>query len=630
MAASSVFDSPNLTLALALASGIVAQTVASHLRVPGIVLLLATGVVLGPDILDVVRPVTLGDGLGGLVGFAVAIILFEGGMNLHMPALRRAGTAIQRLITVGAVVTAIGASLAAHYVMGWDWGLSILFGTLLTVTGPTVVTPLLRRLRVEHSTATVLEAEGVLIDPIGAIGAYVVYETILHPGTSSVLTSLPDVLMRLGVGASFGALGGWVLSRALRVRGLVPEGLTNVFTLSSVLALFHVSEAILHESGIAAVTIMGMAVRFLGTPVERELLEFKEQLTVLLIGLLFVLLAADVRLADVQALGWEGLAVVGLLMFVVRPLNVLASTIGTTTDWRQRAFLAWIAPRGIVAAAVASLFAGGLADKGVPNAGDLRSLVFLVIAVTVVTAGLTGGLVAQLLGLRRPSDQGWLLLGAHGLARKLAEVLAASGEEVLLIDTNPDACLKAEDAGLRVMHANALKESTLARAEIDIRRGAIGLSANEEVNYLFLQAVRAEARLTHLYAALGDPRSGVTEEMLHRIEATSLFAGVDVERWDRRCDEDGVRLLRARVTSDEAPSLAALHGNGYALPIALWRGSVLLPVGDDVRLRRRDDIVLLVDRHHEDDVLGQLRGAGLSWRETVELTEDAPRDDVTA
>ncbi|MCA9572936.1 MAG: cation:proton antiporter, partial [Myxococcales bacterium] len=327
---------PNLTVAVAITTGIVAQALAQHLRMPGIVVLLAAGVLLGPDALGIVHPEALGSSLESLVGFAVAVILFEGGMNLSIPRILRANAPIRRLITVGAAVTGVGATLAARAVMGWDWSLSLLFGTLVIVTGPTVVTPLLKRLKVERSIATVLEAEGVLIDPIGAIIAVVALETVLQPSTDMVLWGVPGVIGRLGLGAIIGLVGGAVLSRVLRVRGLVPEGLTNVFTLSMVLVFFYVSDTVLPESGIAAVTIAGITVRYLGTPVERELLEFKEQLTVLLIGMLFVLLAADVRIADVQALGWRGLGVAAVLALVVRPLGVAVSTLGTDLSWQQR------------------------------------------------------------------------------------------------------------------------------------------------------------------------------------------------------------------------------------------------------------------------------------------------------
>ena len=260
-------DDPNLTLALALFAGLVGQTAARHLRVPGIVVLLALGVILGPDVVGVLRPDTLGESLGSLVGFAVAVILFEGGMNLHIPRIKKAGLTIQLLITVGSAVTAILATLVAKACMpGFSWGLSLLFGTLVIVTGPTVVTPLLKRLRVGREVATILEAEGVLIDPIGAITAFVALEVVLHPTAGEVLLGTLGIAGRLGLGGLLGVGAGFVLSLILKRRGLIPEELTNVFTLSAVFTAYQLAEGVLPEAGIAAVTTMGMAVRFFGTP----------------------------------------------------------------------------------------------------------------------------------------------------------------------------------------------------------------------------------------------------------------------------------------------------------------------------------------------------------------------------
>ncbi|MCB9664607.1 MAG: sodium:proton antiporter [Alphaproteobacteria bacterium] len=623
----------NLTVAIAIATGIVAQAVAQHLRIPGIVLLLLAGVVLGPDVLDVVHPDALGEGLTSLVGFAVAVILFEGGMNLSVPRIRRSNTPIQRLITVGALVTAVGATLAAWLIMEWSLTVSALFGTLVIVTGPTVVTPLLKRLRVERGVATILEAEGVLIDPIGAIIAVAALEIGLHPSVGSVAWGVPDVAFRLGVGGLVGGLGGLVVSRVLTRRGLVPEELTNVFTLSLVLVLYYVSDHLMPESGIAAVTVAGIAVRYLGTPVERELLEFKEQLTVLLIGMLFVLLAADVRIADVQALGWRGLGVAAVLALVVRPLGVAVSTLGTDLSWQQRAFLAWIAPRGIVAAAVASLFSVQLQRNGIAGGSELRAMVFLVIGLTVTSAGLTGGLVARALGLRRPSNQGWVVLGAHALGRKLARALLAGGEEVLLIDVNPENARAAEAEGIRVIHGNAMRETVLARAELDTRLGAIGITRNEEVNFLFVQKVRQVARLKRLYASLADVSSGVTPDMVHHEHAHILFGGpADVERWAARIDHGTARLLRCRYAGTQAVASASAEEarlDGKALPLVFKRNGISAPVGDHVTFRRRDEVMLVIDDNFEDQVRAGLEALGFVPSERT-FSDDDGVDPVTA
>lgn len=397
---------PALTVALALAAGIVAQAAARHLRVPGIVLLLAAGVLLGPDVLGLVRPSSLGDNLHMVVGMAVAVVLFEGALNLQLERLREEAAVIRRLITWGVLVTAACAAMLAHWVMGWSWQLAVLFGTLVTVTGPTVITPLLRRIRVTRSVHTIAEAEGVLIDPIGAIVAVVALEVVLETTLGGAALDLLGVPYRLGIGGVVGIAGGFFIAVLLRREDWVPEGLENVFTLALVLALYEVSDAIAHETGLLAVVVAGFVVGNMETRVQKELMEFKEQLTVLLIGLLFVLLSADVRVASVAELGWPGVLTVLGLMLVVRPLDVGVCTLGSELDVREKTFLSWLAPRGIVAAAVSSLFARRLAEAGVEGGEALVALVFLVIAATVLVQGGTVGLVAERLGLRRPGDEG--------------------------------------------------------------------------------------------------------------------------------------------------------------------------------------------------------------------------------
>ena len=373
-----------LTVALALAAGMVAQSVALHLRIPGIVILLGAGILLGPDVAGVILPESLGTALPMLVGFAVAVILFEGGMNLNVKRLREQAGVIQLLLTVGALTTAAGGTIAARLLMEWPWRIAILFGTLVIVTGPTVITPLLRRIKVQRKLETILEAEGVLIDPIGAVIAVVALETVVGLTGAGVTPGIVGVIGRLGVGLAAGAAGGLVIAFLLRFRKVVPEGLENVFTLSAVLALYQICNFMIAESGIMAVTTAGLVVGNMRTRVHRDLAEFKEQLTVMLIGMLFVLLAADVRLESLRALGEPGLLTVAALMFVVRPVNVALSTWKSGLTLREKAFLAWLAPRGIVAAAVASLFAETLAAEGIAGGDEIRALVFLVIAATVL------------------------------------------------------------------------------------------------------------------------------------------------------------------------------------------------------------------------------------------------------
>jgi NhaP-type Na+/H+ or K+/H+ antiporter len=611
------FQSAETTVALALAAGIVAQSLARHMRVPGIVVLLGVGVLLGPDVMGAIDPDLMGEALLSLVGFAVAVILFEGGMNLDLRRLRRENRAIRQLVILGSLVTLGGAALCARLVLDWSWRHAVLFGTLVIVTGPTVITPLLRRFRVERQVATVLEAEGVLIDAVGAVIAIVALEMALHPSGTQLALGVASVPLTLAAGAALGVAGGFLLSGVLAVRNLVPEGLENVFTLSLVLALYQSSNGIIPESGIAAATVAGIIVGNRRTHAYRELLEFKEQLTVMFIGMLFVLLAADVRMAELRALGAPGLVVVLLLMLVVRPLNVLVGTYGTELDVRQKAFLSAIGPRGIVAAAIAALFAAELERSGEGGGTELRALVFLTIVVTVVVAGVSGGLLARLLGLSRPANRGWIILGANELSRAMAHALSRGGEEAVCIDTNPALSETAQREGLRVIYGNALRGSTLARAEIDTRRGALALSPNTEVNLLFMRRVHEEARLKSVYVAAGRSRFGTSHSMIEKAGAQLLFGTPEqLDMWV-------VRLRRriahpVRWTVVDAKPLGGEHlpfegaPEGALLPLTVTRGSNTRPVGARLELAQGDTVELLMLDERQEQVERWMREHGMT------------------
>jgi NhaP-type Na+/H+ or K+/H+ antiporter len=525
----------NLVVGVALGVGMLAQALARHLHVPSILVLLVAGVLVGPDGLGWVQPAALGGGLFGIVEFAVAVILFEGGLNLEIGRLRREQTPIRRLVTWGALVTAVGATLAVRATLGWDWIPAGLFGALVIVTGPTVIGPLLRDLRLGPRVATVLEAEGVLIDPIGALVAVIAVQVALAPHPDAFATGAAGLLARLVFGSAAGAGFGLALAFLLRRRRLIPEGLANPFTLAWVFVAFQVSDAVLSESGILAVTVAGIVVGNLRSPVDRDLREFKDQLTVLLIGLLFVLLAADVRIADLRALGWGGVLAVVLLVAVVRPLNVLASTLGSDLRPRDKLFLAAMAPRGIVAAAIATLVAGSMQAAGVAGGAELRALVFLTIAVTVGLASLSGRSLARLLGVQAPPRDAVAILGAEGLGIALGTRLREASIPVLFIDSNPEHCRSAEEAGFPVTFGNALDERTLGLARFDRVRSAVGLTANESLNSLFARFAREEFEVPDACVALDPKSAAITERHVGRREARVLFDGPkDVERWNVR------------------------------------------------------------------------------------------------
>ncbi|MEN9270099.1 MAG: sodium:proton antiporter [Thermostichales cyanobacterium HHBFW_bins_127] len=414
-----------MVLTLALVAGTGAQLVSVWLGIPSIILLLGMGVVLGPDGLNWLHPQVLGEGLQVLVSLAVALILFEGGLNIRLEELRQVSGSLRNLITVGALISWVGGSVAAHYLGEFPWRLAWLYGSLVVVTGPTVVGSILRQARVGQEVSTLLEAEGILIDPLGAILAVTVLQAVLSPQLSPWELALV-VGERLGVGLGVGVVGGVTLDWLLR-RSSVSDKLLNGVAVAGVLGTYAASQALLSESGLLAVVLAGMIVRWRSTPEEAELLSFQSQLGNLAIGLLFVLLTANLSLRAVAALGWGAVGTVAVLMLAVRPLAVFVATWGSGLSWQQKLFMGLVAPRGIVAASVASLFGLVLTANGITGGDALKALVFLTIALTVVVQGLLARGLGHWLGLDR--ERLTMIIGQHILSWHLLQELQAQGEK---------------------------------------------------------------------------------------------------------------------------------------------------------------------------------------------------------
>ncbi|MEZ4291077.1 MAG: sodium:proton antiporter [Myxococcota bacterium] len=594
-------------------------------RLPGIVVLLfTTGVALGPDGFGWVEPRQLGPGLFAIVDFAVAIILFEGGLNLQISRLRREGAAIRRLITWGALVTLAGGAIAARVWLGWGAMQSLLFGGLVIVTGPTVVGPLVSELRLKRRVSTVLEAEGVLIDPIGAILAVMLLRLALSgdPG-SLLLTEGGAGLAAIASGLLLGVLAGFALAFALRISRVLPEGLENVFVLSAVLLLFAGAESMLSHSGILAVTVAGVVVGNSRSPLERDLREFKDQLTVMLIGLLFVLLAADVRFDQVQALGVAGLGVVATLIFVVRPLGVWLCTMKTDLTLGERVFIAWIAPRGIVAAAIASLVAADLEREGISGGTELRALVFLTIAVTVALAGLSGRLAGSLLDVRMRSRDTVAILAAQTLGLALARELRQGGVPVVFLDSNPESVRRAEEEGFSVVYGDALQESVMQRARFGFVRTVVALTANPTLNGVFVNRARDRFGVPNGLVATSDSGVGLVSEQVSRGEVKVAFdAPHDVERWDVRGRRGAVSIEPFDYTTPERPpegeTTATTSSGGLSerfCMLAVTRDGASWVVDGKWRFRNGDRVAIAVHQPEREDALRELASRGFSLAE---------------
>ena len=619
---------PELTVALALAAGIMAQSVSRLLRLPGIVLLLAAGALLGPEGVGWIQPRALGQGLFGIVDFGVAIILFEGGLNLEWSRLKRQEAAIRCLITWGTLVTLVGATALTGAALGWRWDLAILFGALVVVTGPTVVQPLLRNLRLRPRLKTILEAEGVLIDPIGALLAgFILQLVVTAPFVETLAKETAGVAVSIGFGLLAGLAAGFLLAGALRYRLLVAHGYENVLTLASVVLLFEACDTVMAPSGLVAVTVAGVVMGNLDTRVGRDLREFKDQLTVLLVGMLFILLAADVAMEDMRALGVGGLVVVGGLVLLVRPLGVWLATRRLKLTTRERVFIGAIAPRGIVAAAIASITAATLETRGLEGGAALRALVFSTIAGTVVLSSVLAYPLAWLLDLRLPRRERVAIFGARGLGLPLADALRDGGVPVLFIESDPKRSHVAEQAGHTVVFGDPLDDRTMQRARMELVGTVIGLTFNEHANSLFVREARESYDVPRGYVAMESFEDQHTPRLVRRSGLEILFDGPhDQARWDvrRRHGEVDVESFEYRLgvapeaavpdsedTKTSTPEADLGPEDPYVI-LTVRRGKHTAPfrLGQDPR--QGDIAAVAIHRPARQEAVGRL--TRLAWR----------------
>ena len=443
---------PGLVLAMIALWGIVAQWVSWWLRIPAILFLLIIGVVTGP-VTGLVRPDELfGDLLFPMVSLGVAVILFEGSLTLRLYEIRGLGSAVRNLVSIGALINWLIMSVATAYFMKFTWDLAFLFGALVTVTGPTVIAPMLRSVRPVERIAHVLRWEGVIIDPLGALLAVLVFSAIVsgqdvHP----ILIFGKSIL----IGGVAGIAGAFILATFLR-RHWLPDYLNNVAALALVLSVFTISNVLQHESGLLAVTVMGIWLANMRDVPTEGILNFKESLSVILISALFIVLAARIDFTQFTKLDVNALYVLAIIIFVARPVAVLISTLGSDLNWREKSLIAWIGPRGIVAAAVAPLFVLKMNPDYYANEELLVPLVFMVIVGTVVLQSFTARPLARLLKVAEPEPRGILIVGANKVSREIAKELCEHGYRTLLADTTWSHLREARMEGLETYYGNVV------------------------------------------------------------------------------------------------------------------------------------------------------------------------------
>lgn len=467
-----------------LAAGVAAQWLGWRLRIPPIVFLLAIGLVAGPLTGALEPDRVFGDHLFPLVSMAVAVILFEGALGLGWHGVRDAGHTVSLLLTVGASATLVGTTIAARLLLDASWSVSALIAAVLVVTGPTVIGPIVRSIRLEGRVGAILESEGTLIDPVGAILAVLTFEALFaaeHQAGGGEL--VVELLSTIVLGLVVGVVSAAVLVVAFR-RYLVPDEMHNALTLAAVIGAFAVANAASEEAGLVAVTVMGIALGGQRWVAVHHVLEFNVTLRVVLIASLFVLLGARIEPDTLRDLEWRNLAFLVALVVVVRPVSVLLSTLRTSLSKRERLFLAVTAPRGIVAASVASVFSLRMAEEGRDGAQLLVSAVFTVIAGTVLLSGFASRPLARRLGLIEAGIGPVIVLGANEVARSIAGALERYGAPVRLIDLNRDELAQARMSGLAVRRGSVFADETWEAAGIGSASSFLALTASDELNVL--------------------------------------------------------------------------------------------------------------------------------------------------
>lgn len=480
---------------------IICQWFAWWIKLPAIVFLLIAGIVLGP-LTGWLNPEALfGDLLFPMVSLAVAVILFEGSLTLRFEDIRGLQKVVRNILTIGVMITWFSIAVATHFLLEFSWGLSILFGAIMVVTGPTVIVPMLRTVRPNAKISNVLRWEGIVIDPLGAILAVLVFEVLLSiqlQGHASIGHTAYMFGKTLVAGLAIGAVAGYLFGIVLRKHWL-PEYLHNVTTLALVFATFAISNEISEESGLLTVTVLGIWLANMKNVSVENILNFKEDLSILLISGLFILLAARLNFDSFQQLGMGAVMLFLFIQLIARPVKVFLSTIGSDLTWQEKTMISWIGPRGIVAAAVTALFALRLQDMGVENADLLVPLAFAIIIGTVLVQGSTAKFIANRLGVAEPDDSGFLIIGANSVARVVAQALKENGFRIRLTDGSWTNVKEARMRGLDTYYGNAVSEHADRHLDLIGLGQVLALTPQSELNALAGLRYKTEFGSNHVY-----------------------------------------------------------------------------------------------------------------------------------
>ena len=479
--------------------GILAQWAAWKLEIPAILPLILIGLFVGPfstylteDGSKWIEPVWNGthglfpgERLFNFVSLAISLILFEGGLTLKKEELKNVGPIIYKLITLGAFITLVTGGIAAHYVIGLNWSISFLFSSLIVVTGPTVIAPILRNLPIKNDLSTILKWEGILIDPIGALIAVLVFEFITvgsQMGSSYTKEALVEFIKIIVTGFSVGFTSAYAFTLALKNK-LIPHYLLNAVVLALVLGVFVLSDLFAHESGLLSVVIMGMVLGNMKLDALKEVFYFKETISILLISILFILLSANIDMSDLELIfNGKTLILFAIVVLIIRPLGVFMSSMNSPLKQNEKIFISWVGPRGIVAAGIASLFGIKLTMQGYEDANYITPLVFMVVLGTVLLNATTARMVAKITRVLLTKSEGILIVGASEPSRLIASYLIQNDRRVVLIDSNPKHIQVAKDMNLEAIECDIFADDLLEDIELNDIGYLLALTGSTTIN----------------------------------------------------------------------------------------------------------------------------------------------------
>ena len=583
------------SLIITVVAGIFAQVLAEKIQMPSIVVLIIFGIVAGPEFLNFIEPHALGDGLEVLVSLAVALILFEGGLNLDLKSFKTVNKSIRNLVTFGILLSTVGVAIVTRILIPeLSWSLCVLFGALMSITGPTVIAPILQRVKVKKEIATILTSEGILADALGALVSVAVLEFILT-AKGSVLGTISNFSTKLLIGGIFGYISGWILGKFL-VRRYLSDELKDLTILAWVFTTFFIANLLSEHSGILAVVFTAFAVQKENIPQLKTFKKFGGQLSILFISILFILLSANLKLDNVLELGLPALFVVGSIIFLVRPISIFLCNHGLLT-FKEKIFISWIGPKGIVSASVASLFSISLMKHGIEGAQTIESLVFLTIILTIILQGLSAGFVAKLCDVLRKTGS-IVIVGSNALGRTLGKAFSELGREVILIDNNIDNCKDAAMDELDTIFGNCLDASVLESAQIYSADTLIATTANSEVNFLVCKIAKEEYHVENVYAAIDSPEKGVHQNLIDEMGGNLGYGKiVSIEDWKLAVSKNQVKIIEWEMLDEKGGLLSDLEAIGIKdenwLALILKRGDEFFFAHSGLKWQKNDILICL-------------------------------------